>query len=145
MREKVRFEDGLAYQVQFTARLLRKHFLDLAAAEGLELTPEQWVVLNKLTWRGQCTLSELVPGALADRPNVSRIVEGLVKRGLVARRADEHDGRKVRLCLTKQGQQVHDRFEALVPKARKQLMRGLTEDELVVAMRVLGRLAQNLE
>jgi DNA-binding MarR family transcriptional regulator len=52
------------------------------------------------------SLNDLAAAAGLDKSQMSRVVAGLVARGLVARGADESDGRGVRLALTRSGERV---------------------------------------
>lgn len=141
----VRIADSLAYRIQRTARLLRKHFLDLARRGGLDLTPEQWFILNKLSHEDGQSQVELGEAIFADRPNVSRMLNALESSGLVRRGASGDDGRRLVVSLTSQGRKVHDRFAALVPSARERVFEGITAEDVRTVERVLAKLEKNLE
>lgn len=142
--KSVRIQDSIAYRIQRSARMLRKHFLELAARRGIEISPEQWFILNKLNWEDELTQVELSDAIFSDRPNVTRMVAALEAKGLVRRRADAGDGRKIRVALTVAGRAVHDAFAAAVPGARATLLRGIAEADLRTAARVLEQLDANL-
>ena len=141
---KVRIDESMAYRLHRVARVQRRHFLRLAERVGVDLTPEQWFVLNKLRQRDGQSPSELVDAIFGDRPNMTRLVAGLQRRGWVARRADPTDGRRFQVHLTLEGAEVHDRFAAQVPETRGAVFAGITEDEMAITMRVLVRLEANL-
>ena len=140
----VRIHDSLAYRVHRAARLLRRHFLDLATRNGLDITPEQWFILNKLSWDDGVTPSELCESIFSDRPNMTRLLAGLEAKRLVRRATDAGDGRKTRIYLTRAGREMNDRFAALVPDARRTLFAGIRDEELQVVARVLQRLEDNI-
>ena len=111
---------------------------------GLELTPEQWIVLVQL-WQkdgqSQSALSELT---LRDRPTMSRILDTMEKSGLVERRVDEHDARSRLVRLTRTGKGLQ---EKLVPVAKKivgRLEHEISERDLEVTHRTLSRMLENL-
>jgi DNA-binding MarR family transcriptional regulator len=141
---KVRITDSLAYHVYRSARLLRRHFLSMATSLDMELTQEQWFVLNKLVLEDGRSQVDLGEEIFADRPNLTRILTTMERRGLVRRRPDEEDGRRIRVFLTADGRRHHDEFAAIVPKARSQLFAGITKEDLETAIRVLARLESNL-
>ena len=141
----VRISDSLAYRIQRTARLLRKHFLDLARSSGLDLTPEQWFILNKLSNEDGQSQVELGEAIFADRPNVSRMLHALESDGLVRRVASGDDGRRLVVSLTSQGRKVHDLFAAQVPSARERVFAGISPEEVKTVERVLAKLEKNLE
>jgi DNA-binding MarR family transcriptional regulator len=76
-------------------------------------------------------LSELNRHVLLSQPALSRMVDRLAERGLVARAADPRDGRGVRLSLTEEGSAVQRRIGRRHARAVAQAMRAeLTPAEL---------------
>lgn len=146
MRDKppIRIDDSIVYRLWRAARAQRRHFLRLAARHDIDLTPEQWFVLNKLRQRDGRNPSELADAIFADRPNITRLVRGLERKGLVARRPDPQDGRRQRIHITIAGAALHDRFAEIVPRTRAALFAGI-DDELMAALHAgLARLEANL-
>ena len=141
----VRIDEALAYRIYRCARLLRSHFHALAASQGLELSQEQWFILNRLVFDDGLAQGQLGDAVLDDRPNVARLVGTLEARGLVRREADPNDGRRYRVLLTSDGRRLHDQFAALVPGARAATLEGVSKDDVATAMRVLSSLESNLE
>lgn len=143
MPPPVRIEDALPYRIHRCARLLRKHFHGLAAARGLDLSQEQWFVLNKLRHQDGRTQVELCDAIFADKPNITRMVAALEERGCVVRKGDPVDGRKQRVFLTKEGRRLHDAFADMVPDARRDLLRGVSAADVAAVERVLAAIERN--
>lgn len=133
-------EVSLVYRVYRAARVLRQDFLRVAAEAGLQLTPEQWFVLNKLRHRDGPTQAELSEALLSDRPNMSRIVAGLEARGWVARRRSREDGRAKRVHITQAGIDTHDAFAGLVDGERQRLFGDLDPAAVATTLGVLDHL-----
>lgn len=142
--EYVLLERALPFLIHGCYQQLRsvtyKEFLE----HGLELTPEQWIVLVQL-WQkdgqSQSLLSELT---LRDRPTMSRILDTMEKSGLVERHIDEHDARSRLVKLTRRGRALR---EKLVPVARALVARlehGIPESDLETTHRTLSRMLSNL-
>lgn len=85
--------------------------------------------------------SELSQHVLLSQPAISRLVDRLVARGLVARSADPADGRGVRLALTDEGGSVQRRIGAA---HARDVTRALTERLSRSEIAELGRLAGKL-
>ncbi len=103
---------------------------------------QTWRALNQLERLGraaQCELSQ----ALAQDPGVtSRLLDELETSGLVKRRRDGKDRRRVWVELTSLG---HSRYEALRPvvtRVTEQLMAPLTGTDRRSLCRLLGKLVQ---
>jgi len=75
------------------------------AFEKFQMSVEQFQVLRRIR-RGSTSVSALAEASQTGLPAVSKAVESLVKRGLVARSSDPLDRRKVPLALTDEGQRV---------------------------------------
>ena len=143
MTDAVRM-DSIAYRIYRSARLLRRNLLAFGATRGIDLTPEQWFVLNKLSWRDGQSQVSLGDDFFADRANMTRILATLEKRGLVRREPDPDDGRRMRVFLTEEGRDVHDRFAADLPAERARLFEGMSEADIAAAQRVLDQLERNV-
>lgn len=87
-------------------------------------------------------LAELNDYVLLSQPALSRMVDRLVDRGLIARSRDARDGRGVRLSLTSDGREVQRRIggrhAAGVARAVKS---ALTEEEMSELQRLCAKLA----
>lgn len=140
----VRIHDSIAYRIHRAQRVLRRHFLGLATTHGLDLTPEQWFILNKLVERDGCSQVELCEAIFSDRPNLTRMLVGMEARGWVSRRGDAEDGRRNLVTLTTEGRRVHDQFAARVQGERGRVFAGISEEDLATATRVLDRIEANL-
>ena len=75
------------------------------AFENYQISEGQFLVLRRIR-RGSTSVSSLAQVSGTGLPSVSKVVEALVKRGLVARSQDPNDRRRVPLALTQKGQQV---------------------------------------
>jgi DNA-binding MarR family transcriptional regulator len=143
-RPDVDINDSIAYRIYVTNRLLRRSFLAMAERWGIELSPEQWFVLNRLAWNDGRAQGELGEAIFADRPNLSRLIAGLQKKGLLRRQPDPDDGRRMLVYLTAEGRRVHDAFAAGVDGVRAELFAGIEPDELRAAMAVVDRIRDNV-
>ncbi|MEU4424453.1 MarR family transcriptional regulator [Actinoplanes sp. NPDC024001] len=118
----------LVFQV---AGRLRQGFNAIAAE--LDLPPAQALALVNL--RGPAPMRDLADVLACDASNVTGIVDGLERRGLVTRRTDPADRRVKHLVLTEEGQRrrdllgsaAHLRAAALfnVPEADRRQLRDL--------------------
>jgi DNA-binding MarR family transcriptional regulator len=79
--------------------------------------------------KGYDLASTLVRMLLLDAPRVSRIVEGFVASGFVAREPDPLDRRRSRLRLTPAGAEYLGRGRAELAASMDELLRGLTDEE----------------
>ncbi len=137
-------DDAFAYLILRTHRLLRWHFHRRAAKADLDLTQEQFVMLNKLAHRDGCTQGELVSATFNDRANVSRIVSGLKRKGYLTRRDDPEDGRVVRVFITHKGTTVMREIGKRVPATRKKVYNGLSDEDFQALKRICEKIESNI-
>ncbi len=113
-----------------------------------ELTQPERLVLSRLDREGPAT-----PGCLADlervKPQAMGVtLAGLVERGLVERRKDDSDGRKVLMTVTETGVKLlTDRRSATTRRMAAALGEKFTaaeQRELVAAIPLIERLADEL-
>lgn len=89
------------------ARLARQVDVGLAP---LDLSPSQYRTLLFLA-EGDAAASALADRLAVSRPSVTAVVDGLVGRGLVERKADACDRRRVTHVLTEDGRRALERAD----------------------------------
>lgn len=62
--------------------IIKRQIYQIISEEGLDITPEQWVLLVNLWENDGQTIGDLVTQSQKDFANVTRIVEKLSKNGL---------------------------------------------------------------
>ncbi len=90
------------------ALTMRAAWID-AAAE-FDLTPAQALALKRLEPNTPLPMNTLAEAMLCDASNVTGIVDKLEARGLIERRAIEHDRRVKMLAVTRRGEELRRRF-----------------------------------
>ena len=133
----------LPYRILLLAKLL-----DRATARQLrdqdDLTLAEWRVLAHLETLGEASSARIAAAAAADRAEVSRAVASLEKAGLIVRRPDAGNRKRLLLRLTDKGQQVHRTvrtkrvayFEYLLADLDGEERRSLDAGLLKIARRV---------
>ncbi len=106
------------------------------ARERFQLTHEQFHVLRRIHL-GKTHVSDLAQDKRISRPAVSRAVDVLVEKGLIARTQNPQDRRHVNLALTEQGdavvKSIHEavdvwlveRLSALEPEDLEHVIEGM--------------------
>ncbi len=121
------------------ARLMKQF-----AAEDIwqDLSMREYDVLYTLSKGPEpVRLGELHRHVLLSQPALSRMVDRLVERGLVERRADPSDGRGVRLSLTAAGR---DRQREIGRRHARSVARAVTAELSPDELRQLGTICEKL-
>jgi DNA-binding MarR family transcriptional regulator len=111
---------------------------------GMGITAQQRMMLR---WIGR--FPGIVPGLLAkqlhvDAGTISSTVSRLERRGLVSRKPDPADGRRVTLWLTPNGQRLDIPTRGTVEHGVDEMLRALPARDVTVARRVLSALMDAL-
>ncbi|MEV0599669.1 MarR family transcriptional regulator [Streptomyces sp. NPDC050315] len=126
-------------------RLQQAHSLLWGAMVSEEITSPQFAVLNALVEKpdiDQRTLSEHVH---LDRSTIADVVARLVRRGLVERVRDPHDGRRNVLKLSDEGARLHRKLVTRTGRMNRVFLAPLDEDEQETLLRLIGRVADAAE
>src|SRR4029078_3297050 len=84
----ITLDNALAFWIQRVQQASRTLMYRRFNALGVELTPEQWMVLVRLSAEPELTQSALCDATLRDKATMSRVIDGMEGRGVVRRRRD---------------------------------------------------------
>jgi DNA-binding MarR family transcriptional regulator len=119
---------------------LRRRFRDYR----LDLTLEMVQVLHYLWGHDGVSQQEIARAANRDKATMTAMLDNLVRRDLVERRADSHDRRTNRVVLTPKGQALEQQVKPLVEEMFGVAGQGVTPDQLHTCLTVLKKITQNL-
>ncbi|OLL70962.1 Transcriptional regulator, MarR family [Pseudonocardia sp. Ae168_Ps1] len=95
---------------------------------------DAWRVLDLLADGEGHPMSEIAAHAMVPAPTLTKIVDRLVERGLVYRRPDEIDRRRVLVLLAARGRELHGSLRAGVDAVEREVHDALGPDaDLVLA------------
>lgn len=107
----------MAYVVKEIVRSLKKRFVD----EDIDLTIEQFFILNILDNEDGLILQELAEIVDRDKSAVLRHIDGLEQHHFVTRVQDELDKRRKILLITKPGMKVLEKARAVDQQLDKEI------------------------
>jgi len=140
----VKLEKALPFLIHACYQQIRSATYKEFLGHGLELTPEQWIVLVQL-WtkdgQSQSALSELT---LRDAPTMSRILDTMQKGGLVTRVVDEEDARSRLVKLTQTGKALQAKLVPVAKRLVARLEQGISERDLETTHKTLAKMLTNL-
>jgi DNA-binding MarR family transcriptional regulator len=132
-------------QLDATAKLIKQDIIRRFRKADIDLTPEQWAILDYLYRKGEVSQRELAEGTFKDPPTVSRIVDLLFSKNLVHRQSDQEDRRRFRISLSKQGNSLYEKSAPIIYEARVKGWQGLSEDDFLQLKRILEKISSNIE
>lgn len=126
----MRLSYSLGYLTVVTGRLFVNTFGRKIAAAGLEVTMEQWGILRMLLNEDGRTQESLLPVTRYEKSTLSRVLEGMEKKGLIERRRGGTDARRKEVFLTPKGSRIGAGGTDIVLAALAELYEGIDQTEL---------------
>lgn len=137
-------EDSAGYLIYRVGRLLRFRAGQYFRDRNLDLSPEQWGLLLQIAEKGEPTMSDLVDTTVGDHPNVTRLVNGLVRMGYVERMQNPEDKRSHLISVTADGTSLIEDVFPDVTEAKAVFFEGLDQREVTALVKSLQVVLGNL-
>lgn len=123
-----------------TRKLLAARF----KAAGQSVSPEEWAILLFLWKYGNRSSSEIAEATIKDRTTVTRLLDAMVRKGLVRRGEDTQDRRRSVIEVTVRGQGLQHELVPIAQELIEEACSGLTAEEIDITTRTLKKMAANL-
>ncbi|WP_191600458.1 MarR family winged helix-turn-helix transcriptional regulator [Marinomonas algicola] len=104
----------------------------------------EWRLLALLKVEQNITANRMCQVIGLDKAAVSRALKLLSQRGSVNFIKDEKDGRSSLICLTKEGEILHDKILHIALEREALLLGGFQAEEVEVLLRLLHKLNANI-
>jgi DNA-binding MarR family transcriptional regulator len=137
--------DLLSYRLGRAANLVSRSAA-MRYRREFDVSLGEWRALALLAAGGPAngapvSLNDLARAAGLDKAQMSRVVAGLIQRGLILRRMSLRGGRMVALTLTKAGARIYEGLIAAAAERDAMFRACLTPAELAALETALGKLA----
>lgn len=112
--------------------------------EKYSLSTPEWGLMGQVTEKKDGVRLSEVAGALdVEAPMITVLADQLEKKGLIDRHNHPQDRRAKLLFLTKKGSGTVVEVEALLQKKLRELLQGLTQEDMVIYSKVLETIIAN--
>jgi len=126
-----------------TLRIIKLQFIQAFKNAGIDLTPEQWAIIDALYHRNGISQTELANGSFKNAPTVSRIIDLLEKKELVERQRFENDRRRYKIFLTSKGKETFDKANPIAQRIRNKGWNNLSEADYENFVRITNQIFEN--
>ena len=123
---------------------LKKQLGEVFKMNHINLTAEQFLVMDALWNEGTMTQQEIAYLIQKDKNSVTQLVDNLEKKGLVTRSIDRKDRRVNNIVVTEQGMLMKDSTKEIAINAMTRFLSGVSESDLQVFVSVLKRVCSNI-
>jgi len=124
---------------------VRSHVSRICKDAGYNLTPEEADTLMIIRHCNGLPQSQLASILGKDKAAVTRLMNTLVKSGLVGRIQDQQDRRIIRAQITEEGKQAFVQVWPELMKLSNQALDGISSEELISMRQTLVAINANLE
>ncbi|MBR4837773.1 MAG: MarR family transcriptional regulator [Bacteroidales bacterium] len=124
---------------------IKKYFFDKLQENGINITPEQYLVLDIL-WEQQSLSQQNIANIIQkDKNSVTKIIDSLEKKNLVRRVVDKNDRRINKIELTDEGLALEKITTEVAINFMNDVVKGIDNQELDTYVNVMKKLINNLE
>lgn len=139
-----RYEQIPLHWVNRLGFLVRRDLTSVFRAAHHRISPEEWAILLVL-WKH----SPQTPGALSDvtfkdRTTITRLLDGMVRKGLVSRSADASDRRRTVVAVSAKGTALQPELVALARGVINRALADIPPEDIETTTRTLRAMTENL-
>lgn len=128
-----------------TIRIIKLNYLQTFKKAGVDITPEQWVIIDNLYGSDGLSQTDLANGTFKNAPTVSRIIDLLCKKGFTERQRFENDRRRYKVFLTEEGKEAFEKVNPFVKELRIKGWEHLSEEDYQIFLRIMNQIYKNYE
>lgn len=137
-------ESVIFYSIEKAIKSYRQFAQRRFSQAGIDVTIDQWLVLNYISAHQECYQHEIAEAVFKDNASVTRIIEILVNSNLLVRKIHEKDRRRYQLTLTQDGVDLIKRTQQVVYENRKISLESISEKDLALAEQVMKKIVANV-
>lgn len=137
--------NAYSFLLERTARRVKQYAQYRFNCGEFGITVDQWSILKCLKQHADLSQKELAEYCGKDQPTLTRIVDLLVAKNLVERRANPTDRRSFVVHLTPAGERKIEALAVNINEIRMQAWQNLDEADFQHLKRILDTIYNNLE
>lgn len=132
------------FKIDTTIKRIRSFMQKGLSDAGIDLTVDQWVVIDHVKPRPGVNQNDLARITAKDAPTITRILDLLVQKELVERRVSEFDRRKFNIYLTEKGEKLYAEAFKIIGEARRKSWEKLTDSDYDELVRIMDTIFENI-
>ena len=123
---------------------LKKHLSEVFKKNGVNLTAEQYLVMDTLWNEGTLTQQAIAFIIQKDKNSVTQFIDNLEKKGLVTRSVSKDDRRVNNIVVTPEGMALKDSTKQLAIDTMNKALEGIPEEDILTFVDVLKKVCTNI-
>lgn len=141
MKKTYSVEKSIGFIIYRTALAIKAALQRTLKERGFDITPEQCGILHVLREEEGLSQREIGNILFKDKPNISRMLDALERKGLIFRQAT--DRRQYAIFLTEEGKTLIEKILPIGLQLREQAINGLLAREIEALENILNKIYGN--
>ena len=144
MLQTVDAVSGIGFHLDTVLRTIQLAYVQRFREAGVDISVEQWVFLQRIYNKGgEAPQRELVRLNFRNKATTSRLIQGLVKKELLAQKRFEGDRKRFNLVLSEKGLALVQKLEPIAQELRTQAIDGVDENDWQIFLAILDKVRAN--
>ena len=123
---------------------LKKYLAEVFKQNNVNLTAEQYLVMDTLWNEGTLTQQAIAYILQKDKNSVTQFIDNLEKKGLVTRSVAKEDRRVNNIVVTEEGMALKDSTKELAINTMNKILEGISEADLQTFVAVTKQVCANI-
>lgn len=135
----------IAVNVNILNSRIKKCFFDKLQENGINITPEQYLVMDILWEKSSISQQNIADIIQKDKNSVTKIIDPLEKKNLVIRVVDKNDRRINKIELTEEGSALEKITTEVAINFMNDVVKNIDTKDLDTFVNVMRQIKNNLE
>ncbi len=124
---------------------LIKYFAKELSRNDINLTPEQYLVMDIL-WDAEVMSQQAIADIIQkDKNSVTKFIDSLEKKGLVYRQVNKADRRVNNIVVSEEGMKLKARTTEVAIGMMRNVLNNIKEEDLVALDKVMNQIKENID
>ena len=123
---------------------LKKYLAEVFKKNNVNLTAEQYLVMDTLWNEGTLTQQAIAFIIQKDKNSVTQFIDNLEKKGLVTRSVAKEDRRVNNIMVTEEGMALKDSTKQLAIDTINKALKDIPEEDILTFVSVLKKVCSNI-
>ena len=124
---------------------LIKYFAKELTRNGINLTPEQYLVMDIL-WDAEVMSQQAIADIIQkDKNSVTKFIDSLEKKGLVYRQVNKTDRRVNNIVVSEEGMKLKARTTEVAIGMMRNVLKNIKEEDLMALDKVMNQIIENID
>lgn len=124
---------------------LIKYFAKELNRNDINLTPEQYLVMDIL-WDAEVLSQQAIADIIQkDKNSVTKFIDSLEKKGLVYRAVNKNDRRVNNIIVSEEGMKLKDKTTEVAVNMMGNVLKNIKEEDLIAFDKVMNQIKENID